>query len=390
MIAVNDQVNTEFPINYISSDNSFANPDNPEEIAATLLEYLRRRWRMNRLSFRAAPEAIPHGWETYTYCFQIKSCPGLPASFSNPLILRIYASPVGLSNARREWVAENYLAQTGFPVVTCLFLEEDSRFFGGPFLISIREEGEVFPDYLYHHRWRILRLPRKMGCLHADLHQIPVSEKMIRTTPFLERRLDEMNRLIRQYDLTELAPGYRWLVRHRPTDQATLSILHLDFHPLNLLYGSSRGFTVLDWSQVDVGDRHADVAVTKMFLDCMQVDRPTWWQRFNFWGGRLLLRHGYLAAYQRRFPLDTSLLGYYSAWASLGRLCTYCSWLRAGPAAFGSKPASLGKITQSHVDRFCQYFEEHTGVGVSIPIHKFSRTPGLPSESTVASQAIPV
>ena len=390
MIAASGRVDIELPINYIANDNSFANPNNPEEIAATLLEYLRRRWRMKRLAFRAAPLAIPHGWETYTYRFQVKSSLGLPASFGSPLILRIYASPVGLPNARREWVAEDFLAQTGFPVAKCLFLEEDPRFFGGPFLISVREEGEVFPDYLYHHSWRILSLPHRMGCLHAELHQIPVNEKMIRSTPFLERQLDEMNRLIHQYDLIELAPGYRWLIRQRPNDQGSLSTLHLDFHPLNLLYGSSRGFTVLDWSQVDVGDRHADVAVTKMFLDCMQIDRPTWWQRFNFWGGRLLLRHGYLAAYQRRLPLDPSVLGYYSAWASLRRLCTYCTWLRAGPAAFGSKPASLGKITQSHVDRFCQYFEQHTGVGVSVPIHKFSRTAVLPSESTGASRAIPV
>ncbi len=362
-------------------------PRDAQQIANKLLAYLRRRWRLPRLTFASAPEAIPHGWETYTYRFQMQKCTGLPNTLTCPLIARVYASPVGLASAQREWRVEDYLRPIGFPVVKCLFLEENCEVFGGPFLISERAEGEVFPDYLYHHPWRILELPRSMGCLHAELHQIPVDPSMATSETFLARHLSEMNRSIREYDLAELKTGYRWLVRHQPKSETSPAFLHLDFHPLNLLYDDTRGFTVLDWSRVDVGDRHADVAVTKMFLDCMQIEQTGWWARFNYWGGRYFLRTGYLAAYRRHLRLNPDTLAYYSSWATLRRLCTYGAWLKAGPAACGTKPVSLRKLTQAHVDGFCRYFEHHTGVAVALQIDEHATARPGRVNSTVASQA---
>ncbi len=144
---------------------------------------------------------------------------------------------------------------------------------------------------------------------------------------------------------------------------------------------------MLDWSQVDVGDRHADVAVTKMFLDCMQIDQTGWWPRFNYWGGRYLLCAGYLAAYCRHLQLNPVTLAYYSAWAALRRLCIYGAWLKAGPAAYGTKPASLGKLTQAHVDRFCRYFEHHTGVAIALQVDENIPAKLVRANPTLASQA---
>ncbi len=164
----------------------------PELVATRLLTYLRRRWRLPRLSYASFPEVIPHGWETYTYRFQMQKCTGLPSTLLCPLIARIYASPVGLANARREWCIEDYLRPIGFPVAKCLFLEENCEVFGGPFLISERAEGENLPDYLYHHPWTILGLPRSLGCLHAELHQLPLDPSLAATESFLDRQLNEI------------------------------------------------------------------------------------------------------------------------------------------------------------------------------------------------------
>jgi aminoglycoside phosphotransferase (APT) family kinase protein len=360
----------------------------PAAVATTLLGYLRRRWQANKLAYLTSPQTIPHGWETYTFWFELRPCAGVPKEFHGPLVLRIYASSVGLANARRESRAENYLRPLGFPVVNCLLLEEDASIFGGPFLISEKAEGELFPEFLYHHPWRILELPRSMGCLHAELHQVPVDRTIAHAESFLDRKLRELDRLLRQYDLTELCPGFRWLERSRPEQTTPAAMLHLDFHPLNLLYGGARGFTVLDWSQVDVGDRHADVAVSKMFMDCMQIERPSLWEQFNFWGGRLLLKWGYQEAYEEHLQLNRETLSYYSAWAAFRRLCLYGAWFRAGPAATGLKPAALAHVTAEHIDSFRRYFEEHSGVAIHFrPFETRQLRPGA-SNSRLASEAI--
>src|SRR3954452_21417383 len=63
------------------------NPEDPRAIATQLLAYLRRRLRLSRLEFLTPPVAIPHGWETYTYSFQLQPCTVLPKNFCGPLIL---------------------------------------------------------------------------------------------------------------------------------------------------------------------------------------------------------------------------------------------------------------------------------------------------------------
>jgi aminoglycoside phosphotransferase (APT) family kinase protein len=365
-----------------------AKPEDLRAVREQLLAYLQRRYSAKSLTFLKPPVAIPHGWETYTFQFQLRRSPELPAEFTRPLILRIYASPVGAVNARHECNVENYLAPLGFPVVRCLFVEEDARIFGGPFLVSEKAEGELFPDYLYHHPWRILELPRSMGCLHAELHQIPVERALAPARPFLDRHLTKFERLVREHDLAELRSGLHWLEQRRPEQTTPSAIVHLDFHPLNLLYEEAHGFTVLDWSQVDIGDRHADVAVTRMFMDCMQIERPTWWERFNYWGGRLLLRRGYQAAYEQHLQLNPVTLNYYSAWAAFRRLCIYGAWLTSGPAAHGSKPASLGNLTQAHIDSFSRYFAEHTGVTITLRMKNGSLATAVADKSIVASPAI--
>src|SRR5258708_36060876 len=104
MIATGKGLGAGRPANAGTAEDGAANPENPQSVAAKLVAYLRHRWRLSRLAFLAPPEVIPHGWETYTYRFQMQNCSGLPEAFSRPLILRIYASPVGLPSARREWL----------------------------------------------------------------------------------------------------------------------------------------------------------------------------------------------------------------------------------------------------------------------------------------------
>src|SRR5262249_25044866 len=72
--------------------------------------------------------------------------------------------------------------------------------------------------------------------------------------------------------------GLDWLCDNRPAASDSPSILHLDFHPVNIVVPRDRSPAVLDWSLVDVGDRHADVASTVILLRTAPVEVTDVWQ----------------------------------------------------------------------------------------------------------------
>jgi aminoglycoside phosphotransferase (APT) family kinase protein len=74
-----------------------------------------------------------------------------------------------------------------------------------------------------------------------------------------------------------LDPRRRWFDWHnsgvgplgerlRAVERPTPSILHLDYHPLNVLVEDGRVSAVLDWTNVNGGDRRADLARTLTIL----------------------------------------------------------------------------------------------------------------------------
>jgi aminoglycoside phosphotransferase (APT) family kinase protein len=109
-------------------------------------------------------------------------------------------------------------------------------------------------------------LAAQMGQLHTRLHQLPMADLSAATRPFLERRLAEIDQLTADNQLARLTPGLVWLQAHRPAESADNCILHLNWHPRNLLLDPGGSLSAIDWSEADIGDPHADVAMTLLLL----------------------------------------------------------------------------------------------------------------------------
>ena len=158
----------------------------------------------------------------------------------------------------------------------------------------------------------------------------------------------------------------QWLCDRRPAPPESASILHLDFHPLNLVCGPRPALVALDWTEADVGDVHADVATALMLMACCPVGQATRWERLAVPVGRWLLSRRYLRAYRRLATLDEGKLCYYRALAALRRLCRYGRWLRIGPEVTGSKPSSVQHLTPQHIRALQKYFHKWTGVAIDL------------------------
>src|SRR5205823_2101339 len=115
--------------------------------------------------------------------------------------------------------------------------------------------------------------------LHARLHALTPDGLPEPPGSFLSRRLGEIDNLIRTYGLRGLLPGLDWLVRQRPGEPGWRHVLHLDWHPLNLMRAGDGTLTALDWNEADVGDRHADVATALLLVRCAPAPLTRRWQR---------------------------------------------------------------------------------------------------------------
>lgn len=340
--------------------------DSPPEVAGVLLRYLGRRLGLDNLAYAAPPAELSSGWETYTYEFRLRDSDPLPRPFAGPLVLRAFVCPQGLPAARREFAVTQFLARSNFPVPEPLLLEESSSYLRGPFLLRPRVPGRPLLKTALRYPWTLFSTAEVLADTHARLHAVPAEAFSSAGDWALERSLDEGARAIRRCGLDGLRDALHWLNAHRPPRPPSPSILHLDFHPLNLIRKGGEPPIVLDWTESGVGDYHADVGMTLMLLECAPPDDLGPWDRFCAWVGRSVFRAWYLHAYGKRARLNEEKLAYYRAWAAFHRLCRYGRWLRVGPAETGYKPSAVRHLKPGHLRKMARYFHAWSGVSITL------------------------
>ncbi len=341
-----------------------ADPGSADAVANALLDYLGSHLGMPGLDYSAPPTAVGDGWETFLYTFSLKG-PIRRPEWGRPLVLRIHANSCGLERARHEFEVPRHLAGLGYPVAQPVHLEEDCDLFGGPFLILEQVSGPTLLRAMLDQPLNLLHFSTQMAEVHARLHTLAATGFPTPPGPFLDRQLTALEGIISRHELTGLASGLSWLQAHRPADPAIPSILHLDFHPLNLIEHEG-SLTVLDWTYADVGDAHADLAMSLLILECAPTPDAGLWERLAALIGRPVSAGWYHHVYARQRPVDESILSYYRAWAALCRLARYGGWLRAGPELSDCKSAALEHVGTDLLDAFRGYFHRWSGVEVKL------------------------
>jgi aminoglycoside phosphotransferase (APT) family kinase protein len=344
-----------------------ADPNCEAHVAKALLRYLKKRLNSDDLRYLHSPVPNTNGWETHTYRFRLAaSCRDMIPGHDRPLVLRIHCSPQGLPRARHEFAVQRHLHNLDYPVPEPFLLEESCALFGGPFLIMEEMAGQTLYDNLLYFTWMMWPRSAAMAAIPSRLHRLPIDGFPSPPGPYLSRRLDEMRLLIREYRLDGLLAGWNWLAEHRPPPPVAPCIMHLDFHPFNLLCGWFPSLSVLDWTEADVGDHHADVATSLMLMNCCSAGEQNGWERLTLPVARRLVSNWYLRSYAKRIPLDRGVLDYYRAVAALKRLCGYGRWLRAGPLSTGCKPTSIHYLNARHLETLQNYFRQYSGVAAAL------------------------
>src|SRR5262249_34870846 len=139
-----------------------------------------------------------------------------------------------------------------YPAPQPLLLEQDSSVLGGPFMLMEAFPGETMLALVVRRFVPIFWGSALMARAQAQLHSLPYNGFPAPEKPFLPRRLAELRQIVYEYNLSRLLPGLSWLNRYRPQPEESPCIVHLDFHPANVIFHRWKCRGIVDWCESDV------------------------------------------------------------------------------------------------------------------------------------------
>ncbi|MCA0455501.1 MAG: aminoglycoside phosphotransferase family protein [Chloroflexi bacterium] len=191
---------------------------------------------------------------------------------------------------------------------------------GRPVMLLSWLRGGTLASELLRQPYRIWQLGTAFGGMQAVIHRIP-APPALNPTEWIEWAGDEPELKARLYDL--------------PSRQTRL--IHLDYHPLNVMADAGRITGVIDWTNARAGDPRADFARTYSILRV---------EPYSAEGDDLKL------AFFRRSLAACWRIGYQRAGGSLDDMALFYAW--AGAAMIRDLSPRIGKpdfwLQSHHLD----------------------------------------
>jgi aminoglycoside phosphotransferase (APT) family kinase protein len=325
---------------------------------------------------------LANGWETTIFEFALESppprLPMLPPK--RPLVLRFYLGPLADSKGTREHFVMRKLSEAGYCVPTPYAFESDHGPLGAPFMILQKVAGgplfaaRSFPAAFKTFALGFFGFVREQARLHRmdparmGLGEMPgaLAAGSSERAPLLDRVLGVIADRIESGPLPGLKDALaRLRERAAKFRDAPSSVLHMDYHPQNVLVSGARVTGVIDWVSADVGDRHLDAATTAVILSSSALEHPRW-MRDNPVGNslRALFASLYIPLYHAMAPLDLKRFRYCQAVASVLRLSTLGMMRTRGPETVGYRPDAIAEVTPSVVRLLSRYAARKSGVAI--------------------------
>jgi aminoglycoside phosphotransferase (APT) family kinase protein len=350
----------------------------PRDIAQRLSAYLDAP--IARLSILAS------GWETTVFEFTLeaasKSCASIPVGI--PMVLRFYQGSAADAKGAREHTTIDRLFAADYPVPRPYVFEADHRALGAPFLIMQRLAGgplfavRSFPSAFKTFSMAFFSFVRTQSRLHkldpagAGLREIPRAYAPIGDAAADSPLLDRVLAIIANRVETGPLPGLREALnlvterapkfRHNPD-----SLVHMDYHPRNVMVQGVSVTGVIDWVNTDVGDRHLDAAMTAVILSSSALENPRW-MRDNIAGNGLRASFAalYLPLYHAMAPMEFERFRYCQAVAALLRLSMMGMMRARGPEAVGFRREAIDEVTPGVVRLLSRYATRKSGASVRL------------------------
>jgi aminoglycoside phosphotransferase (APT) family kinase protein len=328
---------------------------------------------------------LASGWETTVFEFALERASSrfreIPAGTS--LVLRFYQGAQADRKGPRESLTIDRLSAAGFPVPHPYAFEGDPAALGAPFLIMQRLDGgplfttRSFPEAFKTFSLGFFSFVRAQVRLHrmnpqsAGLRDIPHAYETGLTapgTPMLDRALAIIADRVDKGPLPGLRDALGLLTARAGAYRvAEPSLLHLDYHPRNVVVRGTHLSGVIDWVNTDVGDCHLDAAMTAAILSSSALEHPRW-MRDNLAGNSLRFSFAslYVPLYHAMNRLDFERFRYCQAVAAMLRLSMMGMMWARGPETEGYRPEAMSEVTPAVLRLLSRYAERKSGERVRL------------------------
>jgi aminoglycoside phosphotransferase (APT) family kinase protein len=280
----------------------------PGEVSSALRQRLAGRFR-GEVADIEAPVRISGGFDFWIYGLHFGG-PGLPAQWAAPLIARIPAAPGRFVLLEQESRMQAWVAAQGYPAPPLLELVPPGELFESPVQVMKRQAGTTMADAMAAAPWHILRFARQMAACQAALHRVPVPAWAGAGPEWslADKRLLLTRYLVANGSHSGLAEALERTERILPLLKVPEPVIcHGDFHPGNLLMDATT-FSVIDWTDAGIGDRHGDIARTAWLPRFAAVAARHQKRRLVLRAWAPVLSRAYLSSYRRDLPVDAARL----------------------------------------------------------------------------------
>ncbi|MDR3598348.1 aminoglycoside phosphotransferase family protein [Clostridium sp.] len=187
-------------------------------------------------------------------------------------IVKTYSSSKnGLENIKQEWAGLNILYKANYPVPKPVMINDSTNI--PPYIVMEEIKGENFwTYYLNLANENKEQLLYEFTRLFFELHELDTSivnnsQTKYSTASFIEEEINNIKKLIEENNLKCFNDVLHWLQFEKTNIMNhTLSIIHRDFHPWNVIVDITGKLYVIDllWG---IGDYRFDLAWTCTLME---------------------------------------------------------------------------------------------------------------------------
>ena len=280
-------------------------------------------------------QRISDGWECEVFSFV--ACQ--PEGPCKDLILRVYPGlPSSRPDAKCQWeyTVLHTLRTLGYPVPEVYGFSLDLSVAGAPFLLMERIKGTPLDTvYLGSDPGARCSILTEFAALQAKLHSydpahFDPARSQLDTRELIAAELNEFERYSSTDSQELIRPVMEWLRDNAgkvPPEKPCL--IHLDYHPHNILVRRDGAKFVIDWTSARVSDARYDLAWTLLLLGNRDVQSL------------------YTSEYFRISGRSANGLDYFRVLAATRRLGSILISLRYGPEVLGMRPGAVQPMKHS-------------------------------------------
>lgn len=324
-------------------------------IEVGLLEYYKNRHRDREGLAISDIEEITMGWETELHRFDVEFWRA-GRKHVEKRVVRLYQGGHASRKAAYEFGVMSRLLEAGYPVPEVYLLEIDTGIVGKPFVIMERVEGLNMDVAIRGGSEKDLqRMINLLVGLFVDLHRLDVSlvfpGREDRTTmSYIDGMLKWSEDRTGQSGIGWLEPVTRWLDEHKATvSPVEPSVIHRDFHPMNVMLREDGSPAVIDWGAATVGDYRDDLAWTILLA-------------VTFWDPSL--REIILGAYESTSGKAVRDFEYFEVLSALRRLTDVAVFMTSGAEEMGMRAEAVEMMREAsgHLRGVYRILTERTGL----------------------------